>query len=81
MPLIGIIANPSSGKDIRRLVADADGVDNQQKARIVRRALRGIAATAPTAATERRANDAQKLYWIAFFNGKASTRGEVVIHL
>jgi hypothetical protein len=52
MPLIGIIANPSSGKDIRRLVADADGVDNQQKARIVRRALRGIAATAATAATD-----------------------------
>ena len=34
-----------------------------------------------TAATERRANDAQKLYWIAFFNGRDSTRGEVVIHL
>ncbi len=48
MPLIGIIANPSSGKDIRRLVADADGVDNQHKARIVRRALRGIAATTAT---------------------------------
>ena len=49
MPLIGIIANPSSGKDIRRLVADADGIDNQHKANIVRRVLRGIAAIAGTA--------------------------------
>ena len=48
MPLIGIIANPSSGKDIRRLVADADGIDNQHKANIVRRVLRGIAAIAGT---------------------------------
>ncbi len=49
MPLIGIIANPSSGKDIRRLVVDADGIDNQHKANIVRRVLRGIAATADAA--------------------------------
>ena len=45
MPLIGIIPNPASGKDIRRLVVDADGIDNQHKAKIVRRVLRGIAAT------------------------------------
>ncbi len=51
MPLIGIIANPSSGKDIRRLVVDADGIDNQHKANIVRRVLRGIAATADAVAT------------------------------
>ncbi|GIT28225.1 MAG: hypothetical protein Ct9H300mP1_02710 [Planctomycetaceae bacterium] len=43
MPLIGIIPNPSSGKDIRRLVVGADGIDNQHKAKIVRRVLRGIA--------------------------------------
>ena len=36
---------------------------------------------APTAATERKASNAQKLIWIAFFNGKDSTRDEVVIHL
>ena len=51
MPLIGIIPNPSSGKDIRRLVVDADGIDNQHKAKIVRRVLRGIAATSDVAAT------------------------------
>ena len=44
MALIGIIANPSSGKDIRRLVAEASGTDNQQKVNIVRRVLLGIAA-------------------------------------
>ncbi len=48
MARIGIIANPVSGKDIRRLVADAHGIDNQQKANIVRRVLRGIAAVADT---------------------------------
>jgi hypothetical protein len=36
---------------------------------------------AATADTERRANNAQKLFWIDFFNGKDSTRSEVVIHL
>ena len=44
MALIGIIANPSSGKDIRQLVADATGIDNRHKASIVRRVLRGIAS-------------------------------------
>ena len=52
MPLIGIIATPSSGKDIRRLVADADGIDNQHKANIVRRVLRGIAAIAGTTSSD-----------------------------
>ena len=51
MPLIGIIPNPSSGKDIRRLVVDADGIDNQHKANIVRRVLRGIVATTEAGAT------------------------------
>src|SRR5438067_1960788 len=44
MALIGIIANPSSGKDIRRLVAEAAGSDNRLKVNIVRRVLLGIAA-------------------------------------
>jgi len=44
MSLVGIIANPSSGKDIRRLVSDASGFDNHHKANIVRRVLRGLAA-------------------------------------
>jgi predicted polyphosphate/ATP-dependent NAD kinase len=44
-PSVGIIANPASGKDIRRLVAYATTVDNQGKINIVRRALVGLAAS------------------------------------
>lgn len=43
---IGIIANPASGKDVRRLVARASVFDNQEKQAIVRRALAGIVASA-----------------------------------
>ncbi len=39
---VGIIANPASGKDIRRLIAHATTVDNQGKVSIVRRALAGL---------------------------------------
>jgi len=42
--LIGIISNPSAGKDIRRLVSEAFGMDNRQKVNIVRRVLIGIEA-------------------------------------
>lgn len=42
---VGIIANPSSGKDIRRLVARGSVFDNVEKINIVRRALIGLAAT------------------------------------
>jgi predicted polyphosphate/ATP-dependent NAD kinase len=44
MSLIGIIANPASGKDIRRLVAYSSVFDNQEKIRIVRRVLLGLQA-------------------------------------
>lgn len=44
MKSIGIIANPASGKDVRRLVARASVFDNQEKQAIVRRALSGIHA-------------------------------------
>jgi hypothetical protein len=44
MGTIGIIANPASGKDVRRLVARASVFDNQEKRAIVRRALMGMAA-------------------------------------
>ena len=44
LPLVGIIANPASGKDIRRLVAFGSVFDNQEKVRIVRRVLLGLAA-------------------------------------
>lgn len=45
MPVVGIIANPASGKDIRRLVAYGTVFDNQEKVNIVRRILLGLAAT------------------------------------
>ena len=45
---IGILANPASGKDIRRLVARASVFDNQEKRAIVARCLAGIAALGPT---------------------------------
>jgi predicted polyphosphate/ATP-dependent NAD kinase len=42
--LVGLIANPAAGRDIRRLTAHASVVPNHEKAAIVRRVLRGIAA-------------------------------------
>ena len=42
---VGIIANPAAGKDVRRLVAFASTFDNQEKVRIVRRILSGLAAS------------------------------------
>jgi predicted polyphosphate/ATP-dependent NAD kinase len=44
MSAVGIIANPASGKDIRRLVAHGSVFDNHEKANIVRRVLLGLAA-------------------------------------
>jgi predicted polyphosphate/ATP-dependent NAD kinase len=44
MSLVGIIANPASGKDIRRLVAYGSTFDNEEKVRIVRRVLLGLSA-------------------------------------
>lgn len=44
MATVGIIANPISGKDIRRLVAHGSVFDNQEKVRIVRRMLMGLQA-------------------------------------
>ena len=43
-PVVGIIANPASGKDIRRLVARGSVFDNVEKANIVRRTLVGLLA-------------------------------------
>jgi hypothetical protein len=42
--LVGIIANPASGKDIRRLVAHGSTFDNNEKINIVRRVLLGLEA-------------------------------------
>ena len=44
MSLVGIIANPASGTDIRRLVAYGSVFNNQEKVRIVRRLLLGLQA-------------------------------------
>lgn len=41
---VGIIANPASGKDIRRLVTHATVFDNNEKINIVRRVLLGLDA-------------------------------------
>ena len=43
-PTVGIIANPASGKDIRRLVAHGSAFDNNEKINIVRRVLLGLDA-------------------------------------
>ena len=44
---IGIVANPASGKDIRRLAARASVFDTQEKRAIVARCLIGIRRSAP----------------------------------
>lgn len=44
MTTIGIIANPASGKDIRRLVAHGSVFDNNEKVNIIRRVLRALDA-------------------------------------
>ncbi len=44
MSCVGIIANPASGKDIRRLVAHGSVFSNQEKVNIVRRILLGLDA-------------------------------------
>lgn len=46
--IVGIIANPASGKDVRRLVARASVFDNQEKQAIVGRLLKGMAAVGVT---------------------------------
>ena len=44
MAIVGIIANPASGKDIRRLVAQGRFVPNQEKVNTLRRVLAGLDA-------------------------------------
>ena len=45
MGKIGLLANPASGKDVRRLVARASVFDNQEKRAIVRRVVVGAVAS------------------------------------
>lgn len=42
---VGVIANPASGRDIRRLVAGAAVVDNAEKGNMVHRLMTGLGAT------------------------------------
>src|SRR3712207_6924287 len=42
---IGVVANPASGRDIRRLVAGASVFDNAEKGNMVFRLMVGLAAT------------------------------------
>lgn len=44
MIAVGIIPNPASGKDIRRLIAHGSVFDNQEKVHIVRRVILGLQA-------------------------------------
>lgn len=44
MATVGVIANPASGKDIRRLVAHSSVFDNNEKVNILRRVLIGLDA-------------------------------------
>jgi predicted polyphosphate/ATP-dependent NAD kinase len=44
MSAVGIVANPASGKDIRRLVARSSVFDNNEKVNILRRVLLGLEA-------------------------------------
>jgi hypothetical protein len=44
MTAVGVIANPASGRDIRRLVAHGSVFDNDEKVSMVRRLLLGLAA-------------------------------------
>jgi predicted polyphosphate/ATP-dependent NAD kinase len=45
MVTVGVIANPASGRDIRRLVAGASVFDNAEKGSMVHRLLAGLGAT------------------------------------
>jgi predicted polyphosphate/ATP-dependent NAD kinase len=45
---VGIIANPASGKDIRRLIAHGSVFDNQEKVSIVRRVMLGLESAGVT---------------------------------
>jgi predicted polyphosphate/ATP-dependent NAD kinase len=47
-PTVGIIANPASGRDVRRFVAHSTVFDNHEKSAIVRRALIGLDAVGIT---------------------------------
>lgn len=49
-PLVGIVVNPSSGRDIRRLLSRASVVPTSEKIQIVLRLLAGLGAATPAEA-------------------------------
>ncbi len=51
--LVGIVANPASGKDIRRLVAQGAVFDNNQKTNILERILLAMDAMGVEAQKEK----------------------------
>ena len=76
MGTIGLLANPASGKDVRRLVARASVFDNQEKGNIVRRAISGaIAAGANNFVFH---NDAHGICATAFAETKGDFTAEAV---
>ena len=42
LSVVGIIANPSAGKDIRRLVSESRFISNQEKINIIRRVISSL---------------------------------------
>ena len=42
MTTVGIIANPSAGKDIRRLISQSRFVSNQEKVNLLQRVIKGL---------------------------------------
>ena len=63
--IVGIVANPASGKDVRRLTARASVFDNQEKAAIVRRCLAGIAALQGRGQTQETCDNAVHVRYLA----------------
>jgi hypothetical protein len=62
---VDIISNPASGKDIRRFVAFGSVFDNQERVRIMRRRLLGLAAM----------GGGQSLLYARLFRDRASRPG------
>lgn len=67
---VGIIANPASGKDIRRLTAHGSVFDNYEKVNIVRRLLLGLEAVGVT----------EVLYMPDYFNIVPKAMGGIKIN-
>ena len=74
--IVGIVANPASGKDVRRLTARASVFDNQEKAAIVRRCLAGIAALQGRGRTQEGCGNAVQVRYLADSHNIVSSAAE-----